>query len=96
MKWPQSIAMRLRIEFARIRAISPQLDRGPTTRTAATFVNMPPLKVSHLLACIHQTQHRKLLIRDRVEMVMNDRELFYFIQGQLRKLHSQFRTALHK
>lgn len=94
-QWLRSILMGLRTVFPRLRDTSPQPDTVPVTRATSAFVNMPPLKISYLLSCMHQTQRRRYLVQERVEMITNDRELFCFIQNQLRKLHSRLWTALH-
>jgi hypothetical protein len=75
--------------------ISTQASRvGIAAMSTTTRINMPPLRVLHLLACVHQTQRRKNLIQDRIDMVETDRELFCFIKRRLKQLHSHARTLL--
>ena len=64
-------------------------------KTAATYINMPSLRVLHLLACMHQTQQRKRLVQERVDAIENDRELFCFIKTQLNSTRNSLWTILN-
>jgi hypothetical protein len=58
-------------------------------KSTATHIDMPPLRMLHLLVCVHKTQRRKNLLQDRIESVESDQELFYLIRRQLSHLRSQ-------
>jgi hypothetical protein len=64
------------------------------TEDAATRINVPPLRILYLLACMHKTQRRKHLVQDRIETIERDRALFCFMGRQLNHLHSHAWTLL--
>ena len=62
---------------------------------AVTQTNLAPLKILHLLACVHRTQRSKYLVQARIEMVEIDREPFYLIRRQLNQLRNLTWSLLH-
>lgn len=55
---------------------------------AAAHINIPPLRIMYLLVCMHRTQGDRRLEQDRIETIGNDKELFYFMQQQLKRLRT--------
>lgn len=52
------------------------------------------LQLLHLLACMHAGRFRKMLHQDRIETVMNDRELFCFLRQQYARNCGRMRAFL--
>ena len=93
--WWKNLKCGLFSVMTRTSSYLPQHIQSGNTSAQTRNTHAPPSQqVLHLLACVHQTQSRKILIQDRIEGLVNDRALFCFLKTKLAQSRSRMRSLL--